>query len=285
MPEPPIYLIFDAHYLCWKAYFTMGDLSYAGTPTGVLVGFLNQVKRIAEEFRPCSLVFAWDSCAGVRREEFPDYKKRDKDLTEEEEQDRQIAMEQVKDLRRWALPKMGIHQNYILTGFEADDVIAQFVMIPKELSKTVVTGDDDLLQLLRWCSIYYPNKSKVINQTIFRKNYGIEPNRWADVKAIAGCPGDGVPGVPKVGEKTALSFVRGELGEHTASYKRIQENAENIRFYRRLVELPHSKCPELIEKEANSFDASGYKEVCDEYGLESFKDEQVMDNWGRIING
>lgn len=273
-------LIIDTHYLAWRAFFTTGGLSFEGIPTGVTFGFLKQLETLHHEFKPCEFIFAWDSRHNLRKEQLQEYKSRNDEISEEEKENRQLVAEQVRDLRRWALPAIGINQSYMACGFEADDVIAKYVMGTGE-DCIIVSGDDDLLQLLDYCSIYNPAKEQTMNKMKFKKKYEIDPGLWGEVKAMAGCDSDNVPGVSGVGEKTAVKYLLGQVQPHTQTYKKIAENAERIAFLRQIVVLPHKQCPNLAPRDANEFNREGFREVCDAYGLSAIKKQE--DIWREIV--
>lgn len=93
------------------------------------------------------------------------------------------------------------------------------------------------------------------------------------VKAMSGCDSDGVPGIPGVGEVTAVKFIRKELSKTSAIYKTIMspESAEVVCRNRRLVELPYEAVPtptpewDLSEK----ISIKGWNHVCERLGIKS----------------
>jgi len=273
-------LIIDGNYLCWRAYFAVGDLRHNDISTGVIFGFFSQLKSMLSTHYPANPIIAWDSAKNIRKQECSHYKERNDNPSDEEQQARMITIEQAKDLQRWALPQIGINNNYRLTGFEADDIIAKFVMT-FDGPHVVVSGDDDLLQLLDYCSIYNPNHETTTNGMTFRKQNGLSPAQFAQIKAIAGCDTDNVKGVPTVGEKTAEKYVKGDLPTHYKTYQKIVENHNTIIETANLVQLPHKKCPELSTPAQNKFSKDGFKTVCDEYGLQSMIED--VDEWEELI--
>ena len=105
----------------------------------------------------------------------------------------------------------------------------------------IVSTDQDLWQLLSGdrVTVWNPRTKKMLTEQAFRERWGIGPSQWADVKAIAGCPGDGVPGVPGVGEKTAAKFMAGRLKDTTKAYNRVVEANDLWERNLRLVRLSH----------------------------------------------
>ena len=88
-------------------------------------------------------------------------------------------------------------------------------------------------------------KKKTITAGWFEKEYGIGPSMWADVKALAGCPGDCVEGIVGVGEKTAIKFLTGNLKTSTKAYGCIIEGREIWNRNLELVRLPYEGTPKL----------------------------------------
>lgn len=276
-------MLIDCHFLCWRAFHTTGNLSYEDIPTGVVYGFLATLESIYEKWQPCEFVFAWDSSKSYRKKQFPEYKQRNDDLTEEEIEELVLVKEQMKDLRTRILPEIGLHNNLLLTGLEADDIIAEFAFANKEstLKMVVVSGDEDLYQLLECLDFFQPVKNETFTEAKFKHKYGIEPGQWGEVKAMAGCSSDNVPGLKGVGEKTAIRYLTGELGQHTKAYTSIAENSDYLAEMRRLVILPHEKTPELPGLALNKFNSKGFDRICEEYGLRKVK--QKKDLWKEML--
>lgn len=263
--------VLDCHYLCHRAFHTAGHLSYKGEPSGAAFGFLQALVQIYDEFSPDGFVFCFEHSRLYRRELFPEYKRRRKEMDYEEIEFRRRMAVQINDLRKRHLPAIGFRNIFRFRGMESDDVMAalaakhgvqggDFVMI--------VTADSDLLQCLHADSvvIYNPQKKKVFSEPWFRKEYGFPPAKWALVKSIAGCVSDNVPGISGVGEKTACRYIRQELEEKSKAYASIAEGEEIIRRNRKLVSLPWKGCPapELVADELSD---ARWRKVCQSFGI------------------
>src|SRR6185436_3339106 len=104
-------------------------------------------------------------------------------------------------------------------GYEADDLNASICHAHPKRRKVIVSADSDLYQLLQdnWprkgsTRVYHPITQITLDAGGFEIRYGINPQQWARLKAIAGCSSDEIPGVPGVGEKTAAKFLQGNGG-------------------------------------------------------------------------
>jgi DNA polymerase-1 len=211
------WLVLDCHYLCWRAFYTTGGLSFGGHQTGTVYGFLRDVRGLQELHDTQNVVFAFDGGSGRRVELFPDYKAsryaKAVGMLPEERESHEAFLTQIRKLRKLYLPTIGFRNILWQEGYEADDVIASVCRgLGRAEDAVVVTADSDLFQLLAPNVVLYnPQKKKAITEKSFKDEWGIPPTLWADVKAIAGCSTDDVPGIRGVGEKTAAKFISGFL--------------------------------------------------------------------------
>lgn len=248
-------LIVDASALCYRSFYALPDLSHDGVKTAVVYGVLRQVRDLEERFVTSRTAWCFDSGRSLRREVVPSYKrKRREDLTEEQERARQELFGQIKLLRTDYLPSLGYRNVFVQNGYEADDVIASVVQhLPRQVGAVVVSDDGDLYQLLEGERIvmWRPAVKRVYGEQQLREEYGAGPGMWASVKALAGCPGDGVEGVKGVGIKTAVRFLSGTLKDTSVVFRRIVEGNGTWRANLRLVELPfHGACEFRTEPDA-----------------------------------
>jgi DNA polymerase-1 len=270
--------LIDSNYICYRAKFATGHLQYGNVRTGILFGFFNQLITAAEKTQPDQIVFFWDSKKSKRREIFPDYKiKRRQERTELEEQEWKTAYAQFNQLRKKILPDLGFNNQFLQSGYESDDLIAQYVFdYGNKEDICVVTGDDDLLQLLEYCIIYNPAKESFIDAKKFTEIYGISPSQWSEVKKIAGCNSDCVPGVQGVAEKTAIKYLTGDLKTTTKKYQDIVNNGEVIERNHKLVVLPFEGTQNVIPT-ADDFNMANFLRFCRRFGLNSFRQEEKQE--------
>lgn len=273
------FLLLDCNYLCYRSRFAMGEeLSYGGKPTTVIYTFLKELIALQEQFRTGNLLFCFDSRSSLRKRIYPEYKhkRHSKEWSEEEIAFEKAFRYQIKKLRKEYLPRIGYRNIYRETGYESDDLIA---VLSEKLERQgergiIISADHDLFQCISpFISFYNPASRKEMTFQGFKQTYGITPKQWAFVKAIAGCSTDGVEGIRGVGEKTAIKYIRKELGKKTKVYAAIiSENGQRIiDRNKKLVALPFIGAPSLkIEK--NELSKKEWMAVCKKLGFKSIRD-------------
>jgi 5'-3' exonuclease len=274
------WLILDCNFLCHRLKYTMGSLEHGGTPTGVAYGFLKSIPVFQKQFNTPHIIFCWDSKTSKRRKIYYKYKQHRQDKYRDMEP-KEIAFEkafrkQMYMLRKHYLPTIGYANVFVQRGCEGDDIIAAICHTMKMADEAIIiSSDHDLYQLINsQVSFYNPIKGKILTAERFRNSYGVEPFAWAQVKAIAGCSGDGVPGIKGVGELTALKYLRRELKTTSKAYQRINSTSgiAKIRRNNKLVLLPleGTQTPVLGEDDISS---KGWNKVVRYLGMDSLKDK------------
>ncbi len=284
-------LLIDCSALCYASAHTLRGLEQEDIDTGVIFGFLRQLRSLSQKFGSIDFVFCWDSKSSKRKEVFPEYKiKRGKKKKEDPELAAIFAAtyEQIKKLKEYVIPKIGFTNSFEQKGLEADDLMANIVLgYPNCI---MVTNDEDMFQCLDDCDIWLPGKKKLITASSFQTEYGIQPHEWAEVKAIGGCGTDEVPGVPGVGAKTVCAYLNNTLPKRTKAGKSTKKYAaivskEGLAIAERnrpLVSLPHEDTKEIWLDDNKILSAKGFYEVCDKFGFISFTrgvDKQRWDLW------
>lgn len=230
----------------------MPKMSWKGSGTEVIYGFLRQVEKHMNDFGTEEVAFCFDHEVCFRKKLFPDYKSgRLRKRTPEEDEQRRELYEQIQSLR-YALMEIAMLPNvFHCKGMEADDLLAKIADRWRGKSRGVdvvlVSSDKDLYQCLGENVIICRPGIGVVNWKNIRNEYGVSPHSWVKVKALCGCKSDSVPGIQGVGEITALRYLRGELPKHSICQKRIQSR-DGMETYRRnlsLVRLPGEGCPDL----------------------------------------
>ena len=251
-------LIIDCNNIAWRENFARPNLSHNGQATGMIYGFLQQM-TLSRTF-DMSLCLCWDSDQSLRKEFHPEYKSNrpPKDPAH---------LAQLNALRLEIMPRIGWHCHH-LDGYEADDLIAVISRRPGR--HIIVSSDSDLYQLLNDdVSIYDPGKRINITMESFSEQYGVGPGQWAMAKAIAGDTSDNVVGVPRVGIKTAIKYIRSEVIT-TKLWQKIDDHAGVIARNLKLVALPWEGCEsKLGPTPVSKFNAGEFEAVCREYGLYS----------------
>ena len=179
-----------------------------GTPTNAVFGFLNILLKYVEEEHPQYLCVAFDLKAPTfRHKEFEGYKAQRKGMPD----DLAVQLPIMKEV----LDVMNI-QRVEQEGYEADDIIGtlSFEAEKNGLEVAIVTGDRDSLQLAsRTTKIKIPTTRAGKTETDeydldkMLEKYGVSPEQFIDVKGLMGDASDNIPGVPGIGEKTALDLV------------------------------------------------------------------------------
>ena len=197
-----------------------------GTPTNAVFGFLAIMFKILEEINPEYMAVAFDLKAKTKRHMlYADYKGTRKGMPDE----LAVQMPIIKEI----LVAMNIE---ILEkeGYEADDILGTLAKfgVKEGLNVTVLTGDRDYFQLAEDnITIRIPRTKQGKTETEdFDKNkvlevYGVEPIKLIEVKGLMGDTSDNIPGVPGVGEKTALNLIK-QYGSIENLYKTLPENKE-----------------------------------------------------------
>lgn len=220
MKEKPKFIIVDGNSLIHRAFYAIPLLTTSeGTFTNAVYGFVNMLMRILDEEKPACVAVAFDKGrVTFRNEYFEQYKGHRKQTPEELRPQFALA----KDLLR----AMGIPV-YELEGYEADDLIGTVTRLAEEEGyyNLIFTGDRDALQLVSESTEVLLTKKGISETEKYdpgrvRERYGLGPVQIIDLKGLMGDPSDNIPGVPGVGEKTALKLLH--------EYETIENLYENL---------------------------------------------------------
>jgi 5'-3' exonuclease len=259
-------------------------MEYKGGRTEVVFGFMRQLFSLFENFEPTQVAFCWDSRQSKRREIYPEYKaNRHKEKTEDEKESQSLILEQFEEIKKEVLPFLGFANIFEVSGYESDDLIAVLVqqgLYPADKT-IVISSDADLYQLLGQCSLYSITKAQTTNLDGFQRNYGITPDDWVKVKAMAGCSSDNVKGISGIGEKKAIDYLTGKLN-HGKMFLKIKDSQEIIDRNLQLVELPFIGTP-IPKLRRNGLMLDCFTVVAQTYGLKSLLDKKSLLRWEKII--
>ena len=203
-------ILVDGNNLIFRSYYATaatGNLmvNSKNYPTNALYGFTNMINKIIEEEKPTFMAVAYDIGKNFRHDKYKEYKA-GRSATPNE---LIIQLNKSKEL----LDAMGI-KHIELENYEADDIIgtlSKMALDDKDFIATIVSSDKDLLQLINEEVEVKLLKSKdYIRYTKekFIEDYGIDPIKMIDLKALMGDSSDNVPGVKGIGEKTALKLLQ-----------------------------------------------------------------------------
>lgn len=276
-------MVIDGHSLAFRAFYALPVDSFKtadGQHTNAIHGFISMMLNLLAKEKPTHLAVAFDiSRFSFRTREYPEYKGTRGETPPE-------FIGQVPLLQD-ALHAMGI-TTLTKEDFEADDILATLAAqgSAQNYKVLVVSGDRDTIQLIDDnVTLLYPSKQGVSELTRYDatkvfERYGIQPHQYPEIAALVGETSDNLPGVPKVGEKTAVKWINefgsleeilrradeigGKVGESLRAYK---DNAIRNRKLNRLVndvDLPVG--PADLERQP--FDVEAVKDV---FGRLEFK--------------
>ncbi|HHP51141.1 MAG TPA: DNA polymerase I [Moorella mulderi] len=229
-------LLIDANSIIHRAFHALPPLQTStGIQTNAVFGFANMLQKALATVDPQYVVVAFDhSKVSFRTGLYQDYKGTRPETAPELRP--QFAL--VKELvAAWGFPL------YEKEGYEADDIIGTLAKKGKEAGPEVLilTGDRDALQLVEeGVKVLLMRRGTTETETYdlraVEERYGIKPHQLIDVKALMGDPSDNIPGVPGIGEKTALQLIRqyGSVEEVLAHLEEIKNKKirENLKAYR-----------------------------------------------------
>jgi len=202
-PPKTIYLIDGTAYI-HRAFHAIRNLSNSqGLPTNAVFGFTRMLIKLIEDCRPEFAAMLFDAKGPTfRHDMYADYKANRPPMPDT----MAIQIPYIKQVTEgFQLPVIE------KPGYEADDLIGTLARRAEEngFNAVIVSGDKDLVQLIsRKVSIYDPMKDKRIDLQTVKAEFGLEPIQMIDVMGLSGDASDNVPGVPGIGQKTALSLVR-----------------------------------------------------------------------------
>ena len=269
------WLLLDCHYLAWRSYHTTGVLSYGDIQTGVLFGFFKQLITLKLQFTTDKVAFCFEAGESKRKLLFPGYKhhRHSKPMTEEEAMLIGAFHHQIRLLREEYLPRIGFVNVFAERGYESDDIIASITKtLPCEEEAVIISSDRDFFQLLRGnVSMYDPKQRKMNTLQSFRQETGLVPPQWAKVLAIAGCKTDEVPGIPRIGKKTAIKYLTDRLKPNSSAFSLIKQGWDGVVLRNKpLVLLPFAKTPKYVLA-PDHISEQGWGEVCAELGLRTLR--------------
>lgn len=207
MSQPDTFIIIDGNSLMHRAFHALPPLSNAdGIYTNAVFGFLSMLFKVVGDEQPRYLAVAFDLHGPTfRHKDYSEYKAGRKPTAPE--------LRPQFDLVRECLEKMGVK---ILTcpTFEADDILGTFARRCEEagIPALLVTGDRDSMQLVtKTSNVLYTRRgvSDVVRYTPEKvlEDFGVTPAQIPDLKGLMGDASDNIPGIPGIGEKTAIKLL------------------------------------------------------------------------------
>ncbi|MBS1897663.1 MAG: DNA polymerase I [Actinobacteria bacterium] len=253
----PTLMVVDGHSLAYRAFFALPVENFTtkdNQHTNAIYGFLSMLVNLIKAERPTHMAIAFDTSRhSFRTEEYPEYKATRSETPSEFRGQIPLLQDCLAAMSIPVLTKEGI---------EADDILATLAAqgSAQGYDVLVVSGDRDTIQLVNdEVTLLYPNvqgvsQLKRYDPVAVQERYGVRPEQYPDIAALVGETSDNLPGVPKVGEKTAVKWLTqfgslDELLERAGEIKgvvggNLREHIEDVRRNRKLnrllqdVELP-----------------------------------------------
>lgn len=269
-------MIIDGHSLAFRAFYALPVDSFqtqSGQHTNAIHGFIAMLINLLGNESPDALAVAFDiSRHSFRTEEYPEYKGTRGETPPEFKGQIPLLQE--------ALHAMGI-RTLEKENYEADDILATLSLRGAEAGYRVlvVSGDRDTIQLVDdRVTLLYPSKQGVSELTRYdaakvMERYGIRPEQYPEIAALVGETSDNLPGIPRVGEKTAVKWINqfgsleeilrrqdeigGKVGESLREHAHLAERNRRLNRLVRDVELD----VELDELKRGEIDMHAVQEV------------------------
>lgn len=266
-------ILVDGSSYLFRAFYALPALtSPDGGPTGALLGVLNMLNKLRQDHPETPMIIVFDPKGPtVRHEVYPEYKANRASMPDE------LALQIAplhKMIKDWGLPLV------IVPGVEADDIIATYTQkaLQKSDSVLISTGDKDMAQLVsKKVHLYNGMNQKTLDEDGVFEKFGVHVHQIVDYLALMGDASDNVPGVEKVGPKTAAKWlglygsvegiikhkheIRGKVGEY------LRASLDQLALSQKLVTLDdHVDVPDWSEL-ALEPNPESWQQMCLKYGF------------------
>ncbi|HSW78584.1 MAG TPA: DNA polymerase I [Candidatus Babeliales bacterium] len=230
MAERKKLAIIDGKSVFYRGYYALPSLSTGdGVPTGGVFGFTTMALELIKKLQPDYVCVAWDKPkTNIRKrlEIYPEYKAGRKAAPPDFYTQIPI-LHDVLDAFGWPL--------YELDDYEADDIMGTFSVLAekKDIETLLITSDLDVLQLVtHHVKVYALKKGfsqiEEYHPESFEAKYGLKATQFLDLKALKGDSSDNIPGVPGIGEKTAIDLLK-QYKDLDGVYKNLSQIKESLR--------------------------------------------------------
>ncbi len=275
-PEKTLLLVDGSSYL-YRAFHALPELkSPQGEPTGAIYGVLSMLRRLAADYKAQARACVFDAKGRTFRDDaYPEYKANRAPMPED-------LAAQIEPLKEAVIalgwPVLSIE------GVEADDVIATLAEQAKQAGWRCVisTGDKDLAQLVDGqVTLVNTMLNETLDPAGVQQKFGVPPDKIVDYLALTGDAVDNVPGVPKVGPKTAAKWIQqygsldqvmahagdipGAVGDNLRKTLDWLPKGKSLLTVKRDVELPVT----LAGLTDRSDDPAQLKKIAERYGFRS----------------
>ena len=242
--KQPTYVLVDGSSYLFRAYYALPDLRNSkGEATGAIRGVISMIKKLEKDFPESLVVVVFDAPGKTFRDDLYEDYKANRSSTPD---DLKEQIQPIKDL----VVAMGFPL-ICMEGVEADDVIGTYALLASKAGQTVIisTGDKDMAQLVNQSvTLVNTMTETMMDRDGVIEKFAVPPELIIDYLALMGDTVDNIPGVPKVGPKTAAKWLN-EFGSLESLIDRATEIkgkvGENLR--NSLEQLPLSKALTTIK--------------------------------------
>lgn len=278
-------VLIDGNSIAYRAFFALPLLNNdKGIHTNAIYGFTNMIMKILEEEQPTHLLVAFDAGKTTfRHETFKEYKGT-RQKTPPELSEQLPFIHELLDAFQIA--------KYELEHYEADDIIGTLAKQAEKqnFSVKIISGDKDLTQLATEKTTVAITKKGITDVEAYtpasiKEKYGLTPEQIIDMKGLMGDSSDNIPGVPGIGEKTAIKLLKQfETVENLLASieevngKKLKENLETYKEQALMSKkLATINCHAPIEVEISDLEYKGYHKekvvaIFKELGFQSLLD-------------
>ncbi|HUV75880.1 MAG TPA: DNA polymerase I, partial [Dehalococcoidales bacterium] len=226
--KKPLLVLFDGNNIIHRAFHAFATsrpltVSKTGEVISAVYVFALMLLKIINELKPTCYAIAFDTKAPTFRHQMFDQYKAQRPSTPDELVNQLGRVRQL--VEAFHIPI------YELDGYEADDVLGSLSQqaSQQDIDTIIVTGDADAMQLVSpHVKVLYPkprgsfSNTDLYDEAAVNQKYGIKPEHITDFKALKGDPSDNIPGVPGIGEKTAVKLIQ-QFGTIDEIYAHIDE--------------------------------------------------------------
>ena len=260
-----------------------------GKYTNAVYGFLAILFRLLEDIEPKYMVVAFDLKAPTARHKmYEGYKANRKGMPDELAQQMPIIKEILRAMNIDIVEK---------EGYEADDVLGTLSRYGENqgLEVVILSGDRDTFQLATdKVTIRIPRtkggktETDMFDRTKIIETYGIEPKQLIDVKGLQGDTSDNIPGVPGIGEKTALSLIQ-KFGSIENLYEKVEKGEDGLKGKQK-ENIENNKDLAMLSKELGTINLQvPISDTLEEFKVEEWNKEKVLElfkelNFNRFID-
>jgi DNA polymerase-1 len=251
MADQGIIILIDGMYLLFSSFYANRNMrTLKGEATGAVYGFVTRIEALIRDFQPGRIGVAFDTGEKTFRHHLYEPYKAKRQAPPEE------LIQQIPLVKEY-LGLRGIRL-FEVPGFEADDIIASCSKTEAGKGNDVLifTADKDLFQLVdEHIFIYHPRLKEKLGPQGIKDHFGVSPEQIVDYLSLTGDSSDNIPGIPGVGEKTALKIIEkfgslDNLLDHIEEVEekiktKIKDNLELLTLSRQLVDL--AKAPGISE--------------------------------------